>query len=148
MAYIESHQSLLNHRKTLRAVALLKLDKHKLIGHLHALWWWGLDNADKDGWLGDTFPEEITAASGFFPKRSDEWVNALVAVRFLDKEPDGFRFHNWALYTWRYYGMKKGTGVEGNHKRWHVDGKKPSTECPLCIAEGIVTDSGLDSVRN
>ena len=52
MAWIESHQSLSRHRKTLAVVAELKVDRHKLIGHLHELWWWALDNATAEGALG------------------------------------------------------------------------------------------------
>lgn len=48
MAWIESHQTLSRHRKTLRAAALLHVDRHKMIGHLHELWWWALDNVP--GW--------------------------------------------------------------------------------------------------
>src|SRR5690606_32242764 len=78
MAWIESHQSLLKHRKLFGALRILTrdqrstagrpavgtpVDRFKLIGHLHALWWWGLDNADIDGNLGDVDAYQIAAAA-------------------------------------------------------------------------------------
>ena len=47
----------------------------------------------------------------------------------------GYRFHDWAAHN----PVDAATsGIYGNHKRWHVGGKKPSDGCPLCISEGLV----------
>ena len=47
----------------------------------------------------------------------------------------GYRFHDWAAHN----PVDAATsGIYGNHKRWHVGGKKPSHGCPLCISEGLV----------
>lgn len=45
MAWIEVHQSLLTHRKTLVAARFLGIPKVQLVGHMVALWLWALDNA-------------------------------------------------------------------------------------------------------
>ncbi len=37
MSWIESHQSLSRHRKTMRAAAVLKADRHKLIDGMERL---------------------------------------------------------------------------------------------------------------
>lgn len=96
MAWIESHQSLLNHRKTIRAAALLKADRYKLIGHLHALWWWALDNADLDGKLDAVTPEEVAIAAGWPENKAADFVAALEAAGFLDK---GMVLHDWYDYA-------------------------------------------------
>ena len=99
MAWIESHQSLLAHRKTVRAATLLKVDRYKFIGHLHALWWWALDNADDDGLLGDITPEELADLVGWPKRTAQQFVDALIVAGFLESS-GGLRLHNW----WKYAG--------------------------------------------
>ena len=99
MAWIESHQSLARHRKTLRAASLLKTDRHKLIGHLHELWWWGLDNADIDGVLLDIEDDEIASAAGWPVKDASTFTGALVAAGFIDQADGRYALHNWYKYA-------------------------------------------------
>lgn len=100
MAWIESHQSLLRHKKTNRLVALLDVDRFKLIGHLHALWWWALDNVPADGDLGDLSNAEIALAAEW-PGPADDWVTALEESGFIDTTPDGRFLHDWYDYAGR-----------------------------------------------
>lgn len=100
MAWIESHQSLSRHRKTLAVVAELKVDRHKLIGHLHELWWWGLDNATVSGALGRSISNEVLAEAAGWPIRDAErFVGALVSAGFLDATETGRVFHDWEDYA-------------------------------------------------
>lgn len=99
MSWIESHQSLHTHKKLLRAATILKVNKYQLIGHLHALWWWGLDNAANDGALGDVTSAEIADAAGFPAKRAEEFTEALKTARFIDETPTGLSLHNWHRYA-------------------------------------------------
>ena len=99
MSWIESHQSLLTHRKTLRASTQLKVSRYLLIGHLHALWWWALDNAKDDGDLGAALPEEIAEACGWPSKKAEALVDALVSAGFLDLTSSGMALHNWYRYA-------------------------------------------------
>ncbi len=99
MSWIESHQSLSRHRKTLRASALLKVDRHKLIGHLHELWWWGLDNADTDGQLNGISDREIAAAAGWPEKGAAVFVGALTTAGFIDADAGGLSLHDWYDYA-------------------------------------------------
>lgn len=98
MSWIESHQSLLTHRKLLRLSAILKKDKFTMIGHLHALWWWGLDNAKDDGDLGSVYPSELAEAAGWKGK-PEALVEALAEVGFLDVD-GSVKLHDW----WEYAG--------------------------------------------
>ncbi len=101
MAWIESHQSLSRHRKTLHMVAALKIDRHKILGHLHELWWWGLDNADVNGLVGHVSAEVIAEASGWPARDAERWLKALIeaggnqSVGFLEQQEGGFVLHDW-----------------------------------------------------
>lgn len=99
MAWVESHQSLSRHRKLVRLIALLKEDKHKLIGHLNELWWWGIDNVPSDGDLGDLLDEEI-AFGAEWTGDAAEFVSALTTAGFIDVSDDGSRcLHDWHDYA-------------------------------------------------
>lgn len=98
MAWIESHQSLAKHRKTLRAAGRLQVDRATLIGHLHLLWWWGLDNAGIDGELGDVTAYEIALAAEW-PGDPEAFVEALVDAGFIDRDESGLRLHDWYDYA-------------------------------------------------
>lgn len=113
MAWIEAHQSLLHHKKTNRAIALLKCDRNKFIGHLFQLWWWSLDNAP-DGKFDDLLPEEIAEAAGWPSRTGDAFVKALIASGFFDEDgdDDGLSLHNWERYTARLM-QKREAGRKG-----------------------------------
>lgn len=64
MAWIESHQSLLTHRKLLHLARELGIQKYQAVGHLESLWWWAIDNAT-DGSLDGTYAYDIAAAAGW-----------------------------------------------------------------------------------
>jgi len=99
MAWIESHQSLGHHRKTLQAASTLHVDRHKLIGHLQVLWWWGLDNADTNGKLGRVSARALAEAAEWPAKDSDRFVQALTTAGFLEASEEGFSLHDWYDYA-------------------------------------------------
>lgn len=100
MAWIESHQALQRHRKTIRAANLLKITRPLLIGHLHCLWWWALDNADSDGRLGQVSAAEIAEAAEWSTRQADRFLDALVDAGFLEVGDDGaLRLHDWYDYA-------------------------------------------------
>lgn len=108
MSWIESHQSLSRHRKTLRAASLLKVDRHKLIGHLHELWWWGLDNAGADGQLDGISELEIATAAGWPERDAGRFVKALCAADpkgaagFLEVRESHYVLHDWFEYAGKF----------------------------------------------
>jgi hypothetical protein len=99
MAWIESHQALSRHKKTLALAALLKTDRHKILGHLHELWWWGIDNADTDGQLGIVPPMVIAEAAGWPISKADVFVDGLIASGFVDRTDSGLVLHDWYDYA-------------------------------------------------
>src|SRR5262245_39657575 len=98
MSWIESHQSLSRHRKTIKAAKVLGCDRHKLIGHLHELWWWGLDNADRQGNLPGISGGELAEAAGWYDRKKD-LTTALVEAGFVEVIEGGFRLHDWYEYA-------------------------------------------------
>jgi DnaD/phage-associated family protein len=104
MAWIESHQSLATHRKLLTAASMLHCDKYKLMGHLHALWYWALDNAE-DGDLSSVDDGVIAIASGWPLRRSAEFVGVLTTVCFIDPNPR--RLHDWGDYAGKLVDRRK-----------------------------------------
>lgn len=155
VSWIAMQQSLLTHRKTIRATAILKCDRHKFIGHMAALWWWALDNADRDGSLHNTTVTEIAEGSGWGTRKAENFTAVLVAVGFLDEIEGGYRLHNWEKHTRRFYdGQEKKEGASdagkyGNHVRWHVEKGVTSEECEYCIAPNRVAihpESGNQSL--
>lgn len=119
MAWIESHQHLEKNGKLLTLANKLQINRYQAIGHLHALWWWALDNAE-DGNIGRFHESVITKAAGWDEYVQEDWevdsahclstaeayaifVPALIETGFLDKTPDGLMIHAWEMYTHRYF---------------------------------------------
>lgn len=142
MAWIESHQSLLRHPKMAQLIAALGTDRYKLIGHLHALWWWSLDVADNDGKLPTgTSDVAIADGAGWPIEDAKKFIKALRSAGFMEKR--GYQLHDWDDYTWRYHSSKGSSssgGTLGNHKRWHVNRGIVAPDCQFCHPE-----SGGDS---
>ena len=97
MAWIELHQTLPSHRKTLRLMSRLRLRRSQVVGHLTLLWLWALDNA-KDGALDGVSERELAQVADFNPKRAGELVDALVDAGFLDRAGEKLRIHDWEDY--------------------------------------------------
>lgn len=96
MAWIEVHQSLPTHPKTIEASLLLDVSEPVIVGHLVCLWTWAVD-AKPDGRL-DLSKPRIIARAARWELEPGRFVDALVAVRFLDE--DG-AIHDWDDYTGR-----------------------------------------------
>jgi hypothetical protein len=122
MAWIESHQSLSRHKKTLRLCAELKTDRHKVLGHLHELWWWGLDNADTYGAIGHTSNEVLAEAAGWPLSKAESWVGALVHAGFIDATDDGLVLHDWYDYAGKLNEQRSRNKERMRRKR---DGAQP-----------------------
>lgn len=149
MAWVQSHQSLSRHPKTLRAAAMLKISRHLLIGHLQELWWWGLDHADAQGDIGKLTPLELAEAAQWSGRRAaqaDAFVNALLSCGqegkpgFLEQSQDGrFRLHDWYDYAGRLNEQREAHKARMRLARAsHVPRTNPAREAHV---------HGLDKIR-
>ena len=96
MAWIESHQTLDNHPKLIKAFTLLKVNKATMIGHLHLFWHWCLDYAPS-GNISKYSDEQIAIASCWDGNAKD-YVTVLREAGFIDKST----VHDWDEFTLHY----------------------------------------------
>jgi len=100
MAWIEMHQSLITHRKTLTLADELETSTVAALGHLFCLWAWALDNAP-DGSLAHVRPKTL-AQAGQWRKRPEDFLGALIVAGFIDQPQDGpLALHDWDEYAGR-----------------------------------------------
>lgn len=97
MAWIESHQALGHHPKTLLLADALGCSLPTAIGHLQFLWWWALDYA-QDGWLKPGSQRTIARACEW-RGQPDRFFHGLVSSGFVDVEAEGGRIHDWQDYA-------------------------------------------------
>ncbi len=108
-AWLEVHQTLVNHSKTLRAACALGASKFEIIGALVALWSWSMDHAEDGqidihdwpiiveniGWRGN--PSELLSAMLGCGKANGEDGNH----GFIVKDGNVLRIHDWDQYAGR-----------------------------------------------
>lgn len=105
MAWIELHQSLPTHYKTIECAAMLNISVPQMIGHLCCFWLWALDNS-KDGVLSQLCNATIALASQW-QGDPDEFVNALIASNFIEKYGENLVIHDWYDYAGRLMEQRK-----------------------------------------
>jgi len=99
MPWIESHQMVGHHPKTIRLAELLRVSLPTAVGHVHYLWWWALDFAPTGAIR--TSPTVLARACEWRGS-AEKFVQALVAAGFLDERDDGVIVHDWMDYAGRY----------------------------------------------
>jgi hypothetical protein len=115
MAWIELHQSVFTHRKTLAFADILNVPEVIVVGHLAALWTWGLDNAP-DGVL--PISERIIARAAQWTGVATAFVNALISVGFLDEtDTETIHIHNWERYAGRLIEKRKANAARMREAR-------------------------------
>jgi hypothetical protein len=98
MAWIESHQAVGHHPKTIRFAELLHVNLPTAVGHLHYFWWWALDFAPS----GDipTTPTVVARACEW-RGQPQRFVDALVSAGFVELRGDSLTIHDWLDYAGR-----------------------------------------------
>jgi hypothetical protein len=101
MAWIESHQALGHHPKTVRLAQELKCTLPCAVGYLHFLWWWALDYAP-DGLVAADNKAAVAKAC-MWSKRSEQFWAALMTAGFVEEAelPEVLRIHDWMDYAGR-----------------------------------------------
>lgn len=103
MAWIESHQGLERHPKTLKLSSLMSWDIDQTIGKLLRLWWWCLDYAP-DGNITRHSPDIVARAISLDPEVGEKLLSSLYESEFLDKTttPGQLLVHDWLDYSATY----------------------------------------------
>ena len=114
MPWIESHQELERHPKTLDLMNLMGWDIDITIGKLHRFWWWCVDYAE-DGDLRKHNDNRLSAAVGVLPSASKQFMLAMVQSGWIDREPY-FRVHDW----WHYFGEFLKAKYKNYPERWQA----------------------------
>ena len=94
MAWIESHEEIGDHRKTLRLCQQLLCNVPTAVGYVHLLWHYTLKVAWADGNLAEFTPKVIERACWW---TGDEGglIKALQASGYMD----GMKIHEWRTYA-------------------------------------------------
>jgi hypothetical protein len=98
MAWIESHQALGAHPKTIRLAALLKVRVPEAVGLLHFLWWWALDYAPNG--LVSVTDQPVVARACLWHGPTVRFWEALLEVGFMEPAelPNVCKIHDWDEY--------------------------------------------------
>jgi hypothetical protein len=128
VAWIESHQDLRDHPKTIRLADILGIQLPTAIGMMHGLWWWALSYA-QDGDITDYAPSLIAKAM-MWDGDPDQLIQALVDcgrkghTGFLEMTDDGrLLIHDWYDYAGKLIEKRK---EDAERKR----SKRQQSECP------------------
>lgn len=97
--WLELHQEMPRHRKTLALARLLRVDRRYAIGLIIDLWTWGLDNADWEGNLTGMTREDIALALDWPPKKAAGLVESLINAGWLEEHEEAYVLHDWSDYT-------------------------------------------------
>jgi hypothetical protein len=104
MAWIESHQGIERHPKTLQLAHLMGWSVDETIGKMHRFWWWSLDYAPTGDLRG--FSKEIIGQSlGLTEADSLKFIDNLVTTHLvcrLTRTRLPWRIHDWLDYAGRY----------------------------------------------
>jgi hypothetical protein len=139
MAWIESHQALINHPKTLNLASLLKKDRVTVIGHLHCLWWWALDIVSEDGLFPTRCTAVVVAGAAWWRGKPDQFLDALIASGFIDVLDDGMYLHDWYDYAGHLIETRRAR-KEAGRKGGLASGetRRSKTEANIDSASGLV----------
>lgn len=105
--WIELHQEMPRHPKTLALAQALKISRREAVGLLIDLWTWGLNCADEIGHLRGITNEGIAMALDWSGRQAAKLVNALVDCGWIDGENGNYSLHDWADYTSRLSDKRK-----------------------------------------
>lgn len=128
MAWIEAHQGLGNHIKTIKLRKTLKMKKTEVIGTLLLLWWWAMDNAP-EGDLKDLEEGDLAEICEY--KGKQNLFDALIDAGFVDADK---KIHDWEDYIGKLIDRRKADAErKRTSRRQTPDNRKKSEARPQDI---------------
>jgi hypothetical protein len=119
VAWIEVHQSLPRHRKTLTLAEELGVSPIQCVGHLVAFWLWSVDNADDDGVICGS--DRVIASAAEWPGEPDQFVAALYRAGLLERGENGPMIHDWPDYIGKLNEARRKNAEK--QKRWRENNR-------------------------
>ena len=127
MAWIESHQELGHHPKTIRLAGLLKVRIPEAVGLLQFLWWWALDYAPNG--LVAVADQPVVARACLWHGPPARFWEALIEVGFVEpgERPETWKIHDWMDYAGRLVERRAANAERmkakrAQHRAGHVQG--------------------------
>lgn len=105
MAWIELHQSIWTHKKTLLLAAELGMSETHAVAHLIRLWTWALDNVPTGDLSG--LPPKVIAIGAGWDKDPEVFVRAAINAGWFDETDEGLFIHDWQDYAGRLIEKRK-----------------------------------------
>lgn len=139
MAWIELHQTIWTHRKTLVLAAELGIEPDLAVARVVRLWCWSLDNCP-DGDLS-ALPAAVLAAGANWSGDPEALVNALLCAGFLDRQDERLLLHDWWEYAGRLIERRREDALRKRAARTRatsppvpVDASPSCTPPPVAVA--------------
>lgn len=104
MAWIESHQALARHPKTLELKNYMNWSLDETIGKLHRFWWWCYDYAI-DGDLSKYHAAVIANGIDVPSDQAEHFLKSMISARWIDESPY-IRVHAWWDYAGKFLQLK------------------------------------------
>lgn len=120
MAWIELHQTIWSHRKTLMLADALDIQPLYAAAHMIHLWTWALDNA-QDGDLTGLPPRVIAAGAGWAGDAA-AFIDGAVAAGYIDRVgAGGMELHDWEDYAGLLMDQRRQNAERARRKRQLYD---------------------------
>jgi len=105
VSYIELHEHVWNHPKTIELSGRLQVRKTYAVAHLSRLWTWCIRYAE-DGCITNISPF-ILADAADWGGDPEHFLQALVDSKYVDKTPEGVFIHDWDDYAGKLLEFRK-----------------------------------------
>lgn len=141
MAWLELHQGIWMHRKTLHLATLLAVDPEIAALRMIRLWHWAMNAATPDGDLGEISPAVLAFAANYRGNPS-VFHNSLVAAGWLERSPDdsGWRLHDFIHYAGKYLELRASKRFAKRLERSTI-APRPVADLSAAIGEPVVSAS-------
>lgn len=120
MAWIELHQDVTDHKKTLALGDALDLPEYAAVGLVSCLWLWAVDNADTETGEIEATPRQIARAIRW-DKDPQALTDALIKARYLVATENGFVIPNWDRYIGKLIDQR---AANAERQKRHREAKK------------------------
>lgn len=147
--WLELHQEMARHKKTLALARLLKVERRYAVGLMIDLWAWGLDNADADGNLNGLTAEDIAMALDWPLKKAGTLMEALQTAGWVENHDSTYKLHDWSDYTGRLSEQreikKEQNRVRQQNRRKKLSQKNGGNDTPVTPQSRNVTRDKRDN---